>query len=107
MNKQPTTIRTYLLRGAFLLSLAFVIVMPLALGQSRNLASKQSVAANMQTPQVAPPATGAVSRRPNVAADSVLNHVRSQPGGQVQSHPVLPPNQIEGIDCNSAPGIVI
>jgi hypothetical protein len=36
MNKQPTTIRTYLLRGAFLLSLAFVIVMPLALGQRRT-----------------------------------------------------------------------
>jgi hypothetical protein len=33
MNKQPTTVRTYLLRGAFLLSLAFVIVMPLALAQ--------------------------------------------------------------------------
>jgi hypothetical protein len=36
MNKQPTIIRTYLLRGAFLLSLAFVIVMPLALGQTRS-----------------------------------------------------------------------
>ncbi len=33
MNKQPTTVRTYLLRGAFLLSLLCVIVMPLALGQ--------------------------------------------------------------------------
>jgi hypothetical protein len=45
MNKQPTTIRTYLLRGAFLLSLAFVIVMPLALGQTRSGGSKPSVAA--------------------------------------------------------------
>src|SRR2546428_10415053 len=33
MKKQPTTVRTYLLRGAFLLSLLCVIVMPLALGQ--------------------------------------------------------------------------
>src|SRR5215471_13614573 len=59
MNKEPTTIRTDLLRGAFLLSLAFVIALPLALGQSRNLAGKQSVAANMHTPQVAPLATAA------------------------------------------------
>jgi N-acetylneuraminic acid mutarotase len=36
MNKQPTTIRTYLLRGAFLLSLAFVIALPLALGQRQG-----------------------------------------------------------------------
>jgi hypothetical protein len=56
MNKQPTTIRKYLLRGVFLLSLAFVIVTPLALGQSRNLAGKQSVAASTHTPQVAPKA---------------------------------------------------
>jgi Concanavalin A-like lectin/glucanases superfamily len=35
MNKQPTTIRTYLFRGAFLLSLLFVIVIPLALGQQQ------------------------------------------------------------------------
>jgi hypothetical protein len=35
MNKQPTTIRTYLLRGAFLLALLFLVtyVIPLALGQ--------------------------------------------------------------------------
>ena len=58
MNKQPTTNRTYLLRGVFVLSLAFVIVMPLALGQSRNLVGKQSVAASTHTPQVAPPAIG-------------------------------------------------
>ncbi len=45
MNKQPTTVRTYLLRGAFLLSVAFVIVMPLALGQTRSGGSKPSVAA--------------------------------------------------------------
>jgi N-acetylneuraminic acid mutarotase len=36
MNKQPTTIRTYLLRGAFLLSLAFVIALPFALGQRQG-----------------------------------------------------------------------
>src|SRR5439155_4106412 len=59
MNKQPTTVRTYLLRGAFLLSLAFVIVMPLALGQTRSSGSKPSVAA-AQMPQVAPPSTGAL-----------------------------------------------
>ena len=63
MNKQPTTIRTYLLRGVFLLSLASVIVMPLALGQSRNLAGQQNVAASMHTPQVAPAATGAIPSR--------------------------------------------
>jgi hypothetical protein len=39
MNKQPPTIRTYLLRGAFLLSLAFVIMMPLAVGQSTPIAT--------------------------------------------------------------------
>ncbi len=33
MNKPPVTIRTYLFRGAFLLSLLCVIVIPLALGQ--------------------------------------------------------------------------
>jgi len=44
MNKQPTTVRKYLFRGMFLLSLAFLIVIPLALGQSRNPAGKQSVA---------------------------------------------------------------
>ena len=109
MNKQPTsTIMTRLCWGVFFLALLFLAfqVIPRALGQTRSRGSKQSVAA-AQTPQVAPPATGAVSRRPNVSADSVLNHVRSQPGGQAQSHPVLLPHQIEGIDCNSAPGIVI
>src|SRR5436189_3724056 len=65
MNKQPTTVRTYLLRGAFLLSLAFVIVMPLALGQTRSRGSKPSVAA-AQMPQVPPLSSGAISRRPAV-----------------------------------------
>ena len=59
MNKQPTTIKKYLLGGVFLLTLAFVIVMPQALGQSRNLAGKQSVAASMHTPQVASPEAAA------------------------------------------------
>ena len=45
MNKQPSTVRTYLLRGAFLLSLAFVIVMPVALGQRGS--DKVSSAASM------------------------------------------------------------
>ncbi len=88
MNKQPTTIRTYLLRGAFLLSLAFVIVMPLALGQSRNGGSKQSVAA-AQMPQVPPPSTGAVSRRPSVPALPALQLPTSGPTG-VQPAGVLP-----------------
>src|SRR5437667_1457208 len=57
MNKQPATVRTYLIRGAFLLSLAFVIVMPLALGQTRSHGSKPSVTA-AQMSQVAPSAIG-------------------------------------------------
>src|SRR4029077_16428342 len=65
-----------------------------------------------------PPASGAVevtkpSRflpfdfRPNPNADSRLSHIPSQPVGQGQSRPVLPPHQIEGINCDSAPGIII
>jgi hypothetical protein len=34
MNKQPTTVGMYLLRRAFLLSLLFVVVIPIALGQT-------------------------------------------------------------------------
>src|SRR5438046_779295 len=94
MNKQPTTVRTYLLRGAFLLSLAFVIVIPLALGQTRSRGG-QSLEAS-ENRRVPPP-----------SADSVLSHGQSRPAGQAQSRPVLLPDQIEGIDCNSAPGIVI
>ncbi len=91
MNKQPTTVRTYLLRGAFLLSLAFVIVMPLALGQTRSRGSKPSVAA-AQMPQVAPPSTGAVTHRPSVPAlpASQLPKTTSGPAGahRVQIPPV-------------------
>jgi N-acetylneuraminic acid mutarotase len=36
MNKPPVSIRTYLFRGAFLLSLLCVIVIPFALGQRQN-----------------------------------------------------------------------
>ena len=46
MNKQPATIRTYLFRGAFLLSLLGLIVIPLALGQGNG--GKRSVAANVR-----------------------------------------------------------
>ena len=46
MNQQPATIRTYLFRGAFLLCLLGVIVIPLALGQGNG--GKQSVAANLR-----------------------------------------------------------
>lgn len=48
MKKEPTTIRAYLVRAVFLLSLALVV--PSALGQSRNLPVRMR--------QVAPPATG-------------------------------------------------
>src|SRR6266566_2513878 len=88
MNKQPTTVRTYLLRGAFLLGLAFVIVMPLALGQSRNGAGKQSVAASMQMPQVVQTATGAIPSRP----PSQPPMFSSGPGG-AHALPSLPPPQ--------------
>ena len=46
MNQQPATIRTYLFRGAFLLSLLGVIVIPLALGQGNG--GKRSVTANLK-----------------------------------------------------------
>ena len=98
MNKQPSTVSTYLLPRAFLIRLAVVIVMPLALGQTSSHGSKPSWATGR--PRMRRP-------RPGVAADSVLDHVRSQPAGQPQSHPVPLPNQIDGIDCDSAPGIVI
>jgi Kelch motif protein len=79
MNKQPTTIRTYLLRGAFLLSLAFVIVMPLALGQTRSRGSKPSVAA-AQMPRVPPPSSGA-TQATLVNKQSLLPYdVRTLPG---------------------------
>src|SRR2546428_9787553 len=82
MNKQPATVRTYLLRGAFLLSLAFVIVMPLALGQTRSHGSKPSVA-TAQIPQVAPPSTGAISSGPAIPAlpASQLPKTTSGPAG--------------------------
>jgi hypothetical protein len=65
-----------------LLSLAFVIVMPLALGQSRSRESKPSVAA-AQMPQVAAPLTAASARKvavPNLPA-SQLPKVTSGPAG--------------------------
>src|SRR2546427_649482 len=92
MNKQPTTIRAYLLRGAFLLSLAFVIVMPLALGQTRSGGSKPSVAA-AHMPQVAPPSAAAISGGPAVPAlpASQLPETASGPAGAHRVHiPPLP-----------------
>jgi Kelch motif/Galactose oxidase, central domain len=109
MNKQPSsTIITRLCWGVFFLVLLFlaVQVIPPSLGQTRSSGSKQSLAAP-QMPQVPPLATGAVSRRPNPVADSVLNHVRSGPSGPAESRPLVPPHQIEGINCDSEPGIVI
>ncbi|PYV70762.1 MAG: hypothetical protein DMG96_30360, partial [Acidobacteria bacterium] len=87
MNKQPTTIRAYLLRGAFLLSLAFVIVMPLALGQTRSRGSKPSVAA-AQMPQVAQSSTGSTdgSQLPtaiSTAGDAQAVRIPALPGSQL------------------------
>src|SRR5438876_1195571 len=87
MNKQPTTIRAYLLRGAFLLSLAFVIVMPIALGQTRSRGSKPSVAA-AQMPQVAQSSTGSTdgSQLPtaiSTAGDAQAVRIPALPGSQL------------------------
>src|SRR5207249_11583606 len=79
MNKQPTTIRTYLLRGAFLLSLAFIIVIPLALGQTRSGGSKPSMAA-AQMPGVARPSAAARPAVPALPA-SQLPKATSGPAG--------------------------
>src|SRR5437016_6444734 len=95
MNKQPTTVRTYLLRGAFLLSLAFVIVMPLALGQTRSHGSKPSVTA-AQMPQVAPPSTGAISSGPAIPALPALQLPTSGPTG-VRSPRILPQPQFPSV----------
>src|SRR5881398_3237830 len=92
MNKQPTTIRTYLLRGAFLLSLAFIIVIPLALGQTRSRESKPSMAA-AQMPGVARPSAAASSSRPaipNLPA-SQLPKANSGPAGAHQVRIPPPP----------------
>jgi len=75
MNKQ------YLLRGVFSLSLAFVIVMPLALGQSRNLAGKQSVNASERTPQVAPPGEHRLPILPMPQAPQVVLYDQYNNGG--------------------------
>ena len=82
MNKQPTTIRTYLLRGAFLLSLAFVIVMPLALGQRQPLAPGQ-----------------------RQSADTILQHFKQQAPQQAPLFVPMPPAGV--IDCDNQPGIII
>ena len=96
MNKQPSsTIMTRLCWGVFFLALVFLAfqVIPRTLGQTHSRGSKPSMTAAQMPPKE--------------SADSVLNHARSQPDGQGQSHPVLLPHQTGGIDCNSAPGIVI
>ena len=106
MNKKPSsTIMTRLGWGVFFLALVFLAfqVIPRALGQRD--AGKRSVATSMNRPQS--PTARENAPLPPPSADSVLNHRRSQPAGQGQSQPVPPPHQIDGIDCNSAPGIVI
>ena len=82
MNKPPATIRTRLLRGAFLLSLLGVIVIPFALGQQdaskgnvTKPAAKQNVAAN--TYRTGPPVTemfSAHSQQPNISRTE-LSHL--------------------------------
>jgi subtilisin-like proprotein convertase family protein len=103
MNKQINpTIKAHLLRSAYyVLLLLAVCVIPFALAQRNSKVSKQSAAAQypFQKPDL--------PRKANPNADSVLNHVQSQPAGQAQSRPVLQPHQVEGIDCDSEPGIII
>jgi len=131
MKKQINpTIKAHLIRGAFyLLLLLAVCAIPFALAQ-RN-ASKQSAQMSNGTAtmkvagastQGAAPASlaGRTHRfdtsqaqfvpfdfRPNVAVDSVLNHVQLQPARTTKSHTLVRPRQTEGIDCNNEPGIVI
>jgi hypothetical protein len=82
MNKQPTTIKTYLLRGAFFLSLGFVIVLPLALGQRQPLAPGQ-----------------------RQSADTILQHFQPQAPQQAPLIVPMPPAGV--IDCDNEPGIII
>ena len=126
MKKQINpTIKAHLIRGAFyLLLLLAVCAIPFALAQKN--AAKQSVAkqainpnvpANMYNPQVANRADGAVSDQPlpnisqtdqsQLSKDSVLNHLGDQPGKQAQAPWFFPNYQPSGIDCNTAPNIVI
>ena len=97
MNKQPTTIRTYLLRGAFLLSLAFIIVIPLALGQTRSRESKPSMAA-AQMPQVASLAHSAQPGQPGLST-ATATHGKAPVAATaaLSGHPVVP-NSVYMID---------
>ena len=81
MNKQPTVIRTYLLRGVFSLSLAFVIAIPMARGQSRNLAGKQNMNTSERTLQVAPPGARRLPILPMPQAPQVVLYDQYNNGG--------------------------
>jgi Kelch motif len=91
MNKPPATIRTHLFRGAFLLSLLGVIVIPLALGQRAS--DKANSAANVSHQQAAPPSAGAISahpEQPNISRTE-LSHLITPTNGAtgVRSVPIL------------------
>ncbi len=98
MNKQPATIRTYLFRGAFLLSLLGAIVIPIALGQQdaskgnvTKPAARQNVAAN--TYRTGPPVTEMFSahpQQPNISRTE-LSHLITPTNGAtgVRSVPIL------------------
>ena len=91
MNKPPATIRTRLFRGAFLLSLLGVIVIPLALGQRAS--DKANSAANVSHQQAAPASAGAISahpEQPNISRTE-LSHLITPTNGAtgVRSVPIL------------------
>src|SRR6266850_3381019 len=110
MKKQinPTT-KAHLLRSAFyLLLLLAVCAIPFALAQRKaTKPARGAIGLQAQRQLVTNQSLLPYDVRPSVFADSVLKHVQFQPAGQAQSRPVLLPHQIDGIDCNSAPGIVI
>src|SRR5215467_8515914 len=110
MKKQINpTIKAHLIRGAFyLLLLVAVCAIPFALGQ-RNAPKRGMTNSAKFVPSQ--PNAGSQLRpndvRPSIFADSIVNHVQGQSAGQAPSRPVVPPHQIEGIDCDTAPGIII
>ena len=110
MKKQINpTIKAHLLRSAFyLLLLLAVCAIPFALAQRKTTKpARGAIGLQAQRQLATDQSLLSYDVRPSVFADSVLKHVQFQPAGQAQSGPVLLPHQIEGIDCNSAPGIVI
>ena len=115
MKKQINpTIKAHLIRGAFyLLLLLAVCAIPFALAQRNSKVSKQSAAAQyrFQKANLAlkrPGVNFGHAPHPNVRsprADTILNHF--QPQGAGQAAPIVPRQIPTGIDCDSAPGIVI